>query len=63
MILDQVSDQLIGNGLGSHNRDQIDNEQVRDLVEEVGENLLDGEEESEEQEADYSYDDGGDFDF
>ena len=63
VILDQVSDQLIGNGLGSHNRDQIDNEQVRDLVEEVGENLLDGEEESEEQEADYSYDDGGDFDF
>jgi hypothetical protein len=63
VILDQVSGEFIGNGTGSHSRDEIDPEHIRDLVEEVGENFVDGEEENEEQEADYSYDDGGDFDF
>jgi hypothetical protein len=63
IVLDQISGQISNGGPTSNSRDEIDSERVRDLVEEVGENLADEDEESEEEDEGYSYDDGGDFDF
>ena len=63
IVLDQISGQISNGGPTSNSRDEIDSERVRDLVEEVGENLADEDEESEEEDDGYSYDDGGDFDF
>jgi hypothetical protein len=63
IVLDQISGQISNGGPISNGRDEIDSERVRDLVEEVGENLADQDEESEEEDEGYSYDDGGDFDF
>jgi hypothetical protein len=63
IVLDQASGEISNGGSTSQGRDEIDSERVRDFVEEVGENLADEDEESEETVEGYSYDDGGDFDF
>jgi hypothetical protein len=63
IVLDQVTSEISNSGSIPQGRDEIDSERVRDFVEEVGENLGDEDEESEETDEGYSYDDGGDFDF